>query len=474
MWKKYYTPSTLPEVLTLLDEYQERARLIAGGTDLLIEIERDLRHPDVLIDISRLPQLDAIRLDEDNVIHLGPAATHNQIAGSALCREKAFPLVKACWLVGSPQIRNRGTVGGNIVTGSPANDTISPLMALGATVTLASKQGQRTLPLADFCLGVRKNALRPTEMLVDIAFPAMQTNQVGAFEKLGLRRAQAISVVNVTVILTFEGDKISGARITLGSVAPTVIRAPQAEAALIGRTLSDEAITQASRLAGETAAPISDVRGSAAYRRYTAEVYTRRALVSLRNGQEQDNVPLAPVMLWGDTNGHFPPRIVEETLHTAAGDEAIVSIVNGKPVIVRHANHKTLLRMLREDLGFTGTKEGCGEGECGACTVLLDGIAVLACLTPAARAHRSEILTVEGLDAHPVQQAFVEEGAVQCGYCTPGFVMSAVSLLDEQLVPTPDEIKQAISGNLCRCTGYYKIISAIEKAAQTVNKISDL
>lgn len=203
MWKKYYTPSTLPEVLALLDEHQDQARLIAGGTDLLIEIERDLRRPDVLIDISRLPELDTIHLDENNFIHLGPAVTHNQIAGSALCREKAFPLVKACWLVGSPQIRNRGTVGGNIVTGSPANDTISPLMALGATVTLASAQGKRTLPLADFCLGVRKNALKPTEMLVDIAFPAMQTNQVGAFEKLGLRRAQAISVVNVTVILTF-------------------------------------------------------------------------------------------------------------------------------------------------------------------------------------------------------------------------------------------------------------------------------
>lgn len=469
MWKKYYTPNTLDEVLALLDEFRDEARLIAGGTDLIIEMDHELRNPAVLIDISRLQGLDTISRDDDSIIHLGPAVTHNQIVGSALCREKAFPLVKACWLVGSPQIRNRGTVGGNLATASPANDTISPLIALDASITLASAGGKRTLPLSEFFLGVRKTALQPNEMIVDIAFPAMKPNQIGTFEKLGLRRAQAISVVNSTVVLTFEGDKISAARIALGSVAPTIVRASEAETALVGHSLTDEVIAAASKLAGQAAVPISDVRGSAAYRRYTAEVYTRRALATLRDGEEQDNIPARPIMLWGQTNGHFPDRTQDENLHTTDGDEAIVTIVNGKPVIVRHANDKTLLRMLREDLGYTGTKEGCSEGECGACTVLLDGIAVLACLTPAVRAHRSEIITIEGLDNHPVQQAFVDEGAVQCGYCTPGFVMSSVSLLEEQPVPTPDEIKQAISGNLCRCTGYYKIVSAVEKAAQMSN-----
>lgn len=177
------------------------------------------------------------------------------------------------------------------------------------------------------------------------------------------------------------------------------------------------------------------------------------------------------VRLWGKARGW--PRLSGPMIaHNTNGDEPIQCVVNGECFTVHGANGKTLLRMLREDLGLMGTKAGCEEGECGACTVFLDGIATLSCLVPAPRAHGARIRTVEGLvkdeELHPVQQTFIEEDAVQCGYCTPGFVMSAAKLLQEIPNPTRDQIKTALSGNLCRCTGYYKIIRAVEKAAEKV------
>ncbi len=469
MWQIYRTSHSLDEALQLLAEHQSEARLIAGGTDLIIEIERGVRSPKVLIDISRLPNLDTITLDEKQRIHLGPLVTHNQVVGSALCLTRAFPLAKACWEVGAPQIRNRGTVVGNLVTASPANDTITPLIALDATVTLQSVRGSRTLPLKDFFLGVRTTVLEPDEMIVDISFPALASYQIGAFLKLGLRRAQAISVVNVAVVLSMLADTITQARVALGSVAPTIIRAENAERFLTGKVLTRDVMARAGALAAQTVTPISDIRGSAEYRRYMTETLTRHALEMLAEGTESDSLPPKPIMLWGSTDGRFPSlRDEEAMIHTEADDEPIATTINGEARLIHGANDKTLLRMLREDAGLIGTKEGCAEGECGACTVFLDSIAVMSCLVPAPRAHGSHIVTIEGLSEadqlHPVQQAFINEGAVQCGYCTPGFLMSGASLMAERQRPTRDEIKQSITGNLCRCTGYYKILQALEKA----------
>ena len=142
--------------------------------------------------------------------------------------------------------------------------------------------------------------------------------------------------------------------------------------------------------------------------------------------------------------------------------------LNGEPVEILVSADKTLLRVLREDIRIMGTKEGCEEGECGACTVILDGKAVNACLVPAVQLEGRNVLTIEGLSdgksLHRIQQAFVDTGAIQCGYCTPGMVMSAYALLSENPNPDEDEIRSAISGNLCRCTGYQKIIDAVKRS----------
>ncbi|HET9221367.1 MAG TPA: FAD binding domain-containing protein [Roseiflexaceae bacterium] len=472
MWQTYYTPRSLDEALQLLAEYRESARLVAGGSDLLVEIAHGTRSPQIVIDVTRLPDMDRIRLDERNQIHLGPLVTHNQVAGSPLCRERAFPLAKACWEVGAPQIRNRGTIAGNLATASPANDTIPPLWALGATITLQSTRGQRTLTFAKFFRGVRRTALEPDEMIVDIAFSAMADDQAGTFLKCGLRRAQAIAVANVAVVLSRAGDIVADARIALGSVAPTIIRADAAEGFLAGKTLEQDVIAQAGELAAQAARPIGDVRGSAAYRRYMIATLTRHALEALASGAERQAMPADPVMLWGKTNGRFLTDSDQMSVHSQASEEPIVTTLNGQARTIYGANDKTLLCMLREDAQLTGTKDGCAEGECGACTVLVDGIAVMSCLTPAPQVHGRDVVTIEGLAQqtasdhilHPIQRAFTEEGAVQCGYCTPGLVMCGAALLDERDHPSRDEIKQAIAGNLCRCTGYYSIINALEKA----------
>jgi len=469
MWNEYFNVASVDEAIALLAERGERARIVAGATDLILELERGVRQGvDCLIDITRVPGIDRVVLDEQGFIHLGPLVTHNQCVASKLITEQAYPLARAALEVGAPQIRNRGTVAGNLITASPANDTITPLMAMDARLTLRSRAGERVVPLREFYTGVRKTVMQPDEMLVDISFPALKPNQRGTFIKLGLRRAQAISLVNVAVVLTMDGARVEQAAIALGAVAPTIVRAEAAEQYLPGLVLDEATIARAARLAVDSARSIDDVRATAAYRNEMVRVCTARALRALLTGKERADFPARPVLLWGKASSGGAPSLSKSAQHD--GRAPIVTTINGRQYTFTSGNEKTLLRLIREEAGLTGTKEGCAEGECGACEVFLDGVAVMSCLVPAPRAHGATITTIEGLaqddHLHPVQQAFIQAGAVQCGYCTPGFIMSAAKLLEENPQPTVSEIQQSISGNLCRCTGYYTIIEAIERAAQ--------
>ncbi len=466
MWSTYINAVSTDRVLEILSAEREKARIIAGATDLWLEMERGVRTGiETLVDVTRIPGLDKIHEDDKGNVHFGPLTTHNQCAASDIIRKYGFPLALACWKVGSPQIRNRGSVAGNLITASPANDTITPLMALGATVVLKSKRGTREIPLKEFYPAFRKTKLESDEMMVDIYFPKMSANTIGTFIKSALRKAQAISTVNVCAICTIEKGKITKAVVTLGSVAPTIIHAEETEKFLVGKSLDDATIEKAAKITEDVVKPIDDLRGSANYRKEIVRVITKRAFHQLSAKSYLFEMPAKPITL--DTSKGINTSLKETVIKR---NEPIETTINGKKYKLTGGFHKNLLRLIREEGLLTGTKEGCAEGECGACTAFLDGKAVMSCLVPAPRAHQSQIITLEGVakpgELHPVQRTFVEEGAVQCGYCTPGFIMSGVKLLEEQPKPTEDEVRQSITGNLCRCTGYYKIVKAIEKAAQ--------
>ncbi|MCP3910032.1 MAG: 2Fe-2S iron-sulfur cluster binding domain-containing protein [Actinomycetia bacterium] len=464
----YEAPTSLARALDLLGEYGRRARPVAGGTDLLVELDRGARPGvDVLVDLGRIPGLDEIVVD-DQSIGLGPLVTHNQVVASEICRTEATPLAQACHEVGSPQLRNRATVAGNIVTASPANDTISALLALGASVELTSASGRRTLPLDQFFTGFRATALNPGELVTRIIVPRLGAHARGVFVKLGLRRAQAISVVHLAAVVEFDGDTVTDSRIAVGSVAPTVILVPEARAALVSRTLGAAEIEAAARAVVDASTPIDDLRAPARYRSDVVGTMARRALGALARGEELATWPDHPPLLWGSGFDGSYPNHGEASIDDGT---PVTASVNGRTVTAAGAASSNLLDWLRDEAGLTGVKEGCAEGECGACTVHLDGAAVMACLVPAGRAQGAEVVTIEGLATedvlHPIQEAFVDCAAVQCGFCTPGLVMASVKLLEE--IPDPDrrQVTAALAGNLCRCTGYNAIHAAIQQAGES-------
>ena len=466
MWQHYYQPATLAEALQLLEQHAD-ARLIAGGTDVMVDLRRGVRPTQTLIDISKLAMLKYVRAEGDTLA-IGGLATHNDLLASPEAIARALPLAQACLEVGAPPIRTRATIAGNLVTASPANDTIAPLLALNAAVVLVSAHGERTLPLAQFLTGFRRTALGRAELLREIRVPLLRPDQRGVFIKLGLRRAQAISVINLALTVTLDTETVTAATLALGCVAPTVVRAPATEAFLTGKPLTADVIAEAGRVAAGEIAPIDDLRGTASYRLRTVRNLTSEALRRLAAHEERTAWPRRVVTLETAISAQAAPPAKPAAASVIA---SIQTTVNGAAQTwPASAVTKPLLDALREEGGLTGAKEGCAEGECGACAVWLDGRAVMSCLVPAAQAHGAQLTTIEGLAdgaaLHPLQSAFIAHAAVQCGFCIPGMLMSGAKLLQELPDPTVAEAQQALSGNICRCTGYKKILDAVQAAAQ--------
>ena len=281
---RHLVATTIAEAVEMLATEGERARVIAGGTDLLLEMERRQRPGvDTLIDITAIPGLGDIEPDNGR-IHIGALTTHNQVVASDLAWERLTPLAQACHEVASPQLRNQATIVGNLVTASPANDTITPLRALGTTIHVESVEGTRSIDLGDLHTGVRATTLRPGELVTGLSVTPLESNQRAVYVKAGLRAAQAISVVHLTILLEFADDVVEDARILLGSVAPTIVDSAEAEDLLVGTCLDDESITAAADAVVASVTPIDDVRSTAEHRRRLLRSMTTRALTALRDG----------------------------------------------------------------------------------------------------------------------------------------------------------------------------------------------
>jgi carbon-monoxide dehydrogenase medium subunit len=277
----FYAAKDSSDAVALLAQHGPKVKVIAGGTDLLADLKFSAAShaPAVVVDISRADDLRGIAMT-DQGLRIGSLVTHTEIMESPVIRDLFPALVDAAHTIGAVQTRNLGTLGGNLVTAVPSVDSGPTLVALDAIVTIAGTAGRRQLPLAEFFVGPRKTVLKSDELLVEIIIPKENVGKPTHFLKFGLRKGQALALVNVAASFWVDWDKntFMAPRVALGAVAPKVVHAVSAEQYLEGKAITPEAMAEAGRLAVNVAKPINDMRASAAYRRDLVAILTKRAL----------------------------------------------------------------------------------------------------------------------------------------------------------------------------------------------------
>ena len=285
---EYFAPQSLAEAIALFGEKGEGGRALAGGTDLIPQIKEGgkIPMPSYVVSLRRLPELRGIDFSESNGLRIGAGVTMAELAESPIVRERYRALADGAGVVGSVQTMNMATVGGNVCNAAPSADTAPPLLAYEAVAVIAAPDGERELPLAEFWRGPNATALAPGELLRELRLPPPPPNTGGVYVRQTPRKQMDIAVVGVAVLLTLDsstgsgqsGGRIRQARVALGAVAPTPIRALRAEAALEGQTTSESVFARAAQAAAAEARPISDQRGSAEFRRHLVRVTTERCL----------------------------------------------------------------------------------------------------------------------------------------------------------------------------------------------------
>lgn len=270
-------PHTLHDALQALAPADHSVQALAGGTDMIVNVRARLVKPDVLVSLNEVGELRGVGRVNGS-IRIGAGTRISDFLTNPLLLEHADLARQAAYVFANPMIRNLATVGGNIATASPAGDIIPPLLALDAEIELVSQNATRRLPLREFFIGPRKTVRRSDELILNLYLPITQPHAAGAFYKLGLRQADAISIVSVAAWVRRDGDMVQDVRLALGAVAPRPLRAERAEAILRGQAFTDTLFSEAARVAADESSPIDDLRGTAAYRRRMVQVYVKRML----------------------------------------------------------------------------------------------------------------------------------------------------------------------------------------------------
>jgi len=272
---EYSEPSTLNEVFSILAKV-DGAKVLAGGTDVVVSMREGKIAPSHLVNIKRIPGLDRIGPSNEGGLSIGALATIGAVDSSAMVRN-AFPMVaEAAHQLGSLQVRNRATVGGNLCNSSPSADMAPPFIALGAVAKIAGPKGERSVLLEDFFAGPGMTVLSKTDILTEIHIPSPPPDSCGAFLKHGPRQCMDIATVNAALMVKMNGDLCDYARLVLGAVAPIPMRAKKAEAEIRGRPIEDGLVRKVGEIAAKECTPISDMRGSLEYRREIVNVLVRR------------------------------------------------------------------------------------------------------------------------------------------------------------------------------------------------------
>ncbi|WP_433559962.1 FAD binding domain-containing protein [Pseudonocardia xinjiangensis] len=460
----YVRPGSLDDVLAELAG--DDAKVLAGGQSLVPVLAMRLGRPATLVDITAARGLD--RLDVDGgALHVGAAVRQRAVEHADQAR--AVPLLgMALPFVGHRELRSRGTVCGSLAHADPAAELPAVACCLDAELEVAGPRGRRTVAADEFFAGAMTTTVAPDEVLVAARFPVARAGEGHGFAEIARRHGDFALAGVVTRVRRGPDGAVLAARLTAFGVSDRPVTRDVTD--LVRTTEGAEGLLREATagLAAEMVDTAGDAHGSPGYRRRLLAVLAARELARAHRTAADAAPRREPATREPNRNPARPPERARARV-PAQERVAVTFRVNGSEATVRVPPRMHLADALREHVGLTGTHLGCEHGVCGMCTVLVDGSAARACLLFAVQCEGTEIVTVEGLgrpeEQHPLQQAFSAHHALQCGFCTPGMLMSSYDLLAGPGAVTREDLPEQMSGVLCRCTGYRGILAAVADVA---------